>query len=121
MRNRKWKDWPDEYRWESNRNRRHTRKLLGIYGKTNLVLHHKDTEMFKNDIKRYIQWNPEDLEIMTLSEHTRFHNLIATDERKEKISKTLTGRTHTEEHKKNIGIKFKGKHWKVENGKRVWY
>lgn len=40
---------------------------------------------------------------------------------KERISQTLTGKKHTPEHNKKIGDFCRGKHWKVENGKRVWY
>lgn len=39
-------------------------------------MHHKDTSLRENDIERYIQWNYEDIEIMTQSEHTRLHNKL---------------------------------------------
>lgn len=103
-------------------NKRKAREYFGIVGKTNLVLHHKDVNLRHTDYKRYCEWRPEDLVVMTRSEHTKLHNLIKKENGEyKKVSATLTGRPHTEEHKKHIGDFCRGKHWKVENGKRVWY
>ena len=53
-----------------------------------------------------------------------------TDETKKKISQTHKGRKLTEEHKKKLSEahkgkgkpnSLKGKHWKIERGKRIWY
>lgn len=38
------------------------------------VLHHVDPDLKYNNVERYIEWNPEDLVVMTRSEHTRFHH-----------------------------------------------
>mgnify|MGYP003469833219 CR=1 FL=1 len=38
----------------SENNRRKLRKKLGLIGKPNLVLHHRDITMRHNDIERYI-------------------------------------------------------------------
>lgn len=97
------------------------REYFGILNDHNMVLHHKDPTLRHTDYKRYCEWRIEDLEVMTLSEHTKLHNLINQEERYEKVANTLKGRPHTEEHKKHIGDFSRGKHWKLENGKRVWY
>ena len=70
----------------SENNRRKLRKKLGLIGKSNLVLHHRDTTMRHNDIERYIQWNEEDVVIMEKGEHTKLHyNEINTPENREKM------------------------------------
>lgn len=38
------------------------------------VLHHKDDTLMLTDVNRYIEWRPEDLVVMTLSEHSKLHN-----------------------------------------------
>lgn len=37
------------------------------------ALHHKDPSWRQNDIERYIQWNVEDLEVMSLKDHAKWH------------------------------------------------
>lgn len=51
-----------------------------------------------------------------------------SDETKKKMSESRKGRTswnkgkkHSEEHKKKLSESHKGKHWKLVDGKRVWY
>lgn len=48
-----------------------------------------------------------------------------SEETRRKLSKALTGRKFSEEHKRKIGEsskgRMKGKHWKLVDGKRVWY
>ena len=70
------------------------------------VLHHIDPSWRHNDIERYIQWNIEDLVMMTNEEHTRLHKKGChhSEETKDKIS----------QYNKTHGIKppsQKGKHW----------
>lgn len=60
----------------STRNNRRARKYFGIYGNKDLVLHHVDWTMRHNNIERYIQWNIEDLVVMTKSEHRKLHNKL---------------------------------------------
>ena len=77
------------------------------------VLHHKDPSWLYNDIERYIQWNPEDLVIMSRSDHTALHNNLNV----EKTSKRFRGKPLSEEHKRKIsearkGIKFTEEHKK---------
>lgn len=38
-----------------------------------LVLHHIDTTMKSRDPKRYSEWRPEDLQVMTVQEHRALH------------------------------------------------
>ena len=114
------------------------------------VLHHIDHSWRYNDIERYILWDPFDLVMMTRDEHTRIHKrgIKYSEETKKKMSEAKKGKSswnkglktghHSEETKKKIaesrkGIKFseehknklseakKGKHWKIIDGKRVWY
>ena len=48
-----------------------------------------------------------------------------TDERNKKIADANKGKKHSEESKQKMRDKalgrFKGKHWKLEDGRRVWY
>ena len=85
----------------------------------------------------------EELIFLTKSEHSSLHARF-TDKNNAKISETMKelwkkedyrkmmseahkghnfnkGRKHTEEHKKHMSEAHKGKHWRLENGKRVWY
>ena len=82
-------------------------------------------------------WNrpPEELIFLTCKHHKRLHNQIKkgkkmTEEQKRKISEALKGKKHatSEKTKKKISESLKGKvpwnkgiHWKVVNGKKVWY
>ena len=78
----------------SEKNRIAARKHFGIYGKRNLVLHHKDMSLRSNDIERYILWLPEDLVILTVSEHSKLHgcDYLHKEEVQEKARKTLKER-----------------------------
>lgn len=70
---------------------------------------------------------------MSNSEHCKWHAEHRLDGVNEKISQTLSGRKlseetkmkmskpKSEEHRKNISKAFKGRHWKLIDGKRVWY
>ena len=45
-------------------------------------------------------------------------------EHKRKISESMKGKKHqprSEEHKRKLSESLKGRHWKIENGKRIWY
>ena len=47
-----------------------------------------------------------------------------SEEHKRKISNTLKGvkrKPCSEEHKRKLSESIKGRHWKIENGKRIWY
>ena len=41
--------------------------------KRGYVLHHKDWSLRHNDLKRYLEWRIDDLEMMTKSEHMKLH------------------------------------------------
>lgn len=70
---------------------------------------------------------------MTEADHKSLHfrnnprNLVGRKmptEIKNKISKSLKGTKKppiTDEHRKNLSESHKGKHWKLVDGKRVWY
>ena len=73
----------------SSKNKAKAREYFGISGDKNLILHHIDMSLRHNDIERYIQWNPEDLIVMTNSEHTKYHAQFRTEETNRKISETL--------------------------------
>ena len=47
-----------------------------------------------------------------------------SEETKHKISESMKGKKRqpfSAEHKRKISESHKGKHWKIENGKRIWY
>lgn len=75
------------------------------------VLHHKDDTLMLTDINRYIEWRPEDLVVMTLSEHSKLHNtgLVRSEETREKLSKANKGKHLTEETRKKMSEAAKGK------------
>lgn len=99
----------DEQKKISNRNRDKLRKELGIKGDRTLVLHHKDTTMKFNNVDRYIEWNKEDVEVMTLSDHTKLHcQLFMNEEYKQNMSEMKKGQTAWN----------KGKHFKCTKKRR---
>ena len=91
------------------------------------VLHHKDDTLMLTNINRYIEWRPEDLVVMTLSEHSKLHNtgLVRSEETREKMSKakkgiqTWLGKHHSEETKKKISKANKGRQLTEEQKKAV--
>ena len=50
-----------------------------------------------------------------------FYGKKHSEEWKRKHSEALKGKHLSEEHKKNLSEANKGKHWKLVDGKRVWY
>ena len=102
------------------------------------VLHHKDVTLKSLNPKRYKEWRPEDLVPMTKSEHMTLHNKLRgtsgakgkkwTEERKQKFIKTRTGMHWKQseeavERRKGKPSNAKGKHfhWKLVDGKRIYY
>ena len=91
------------------------------------VLHHKDITMRETNLERYIQWLPEDLVVMSLSEHSKLHNtgLVRSEETREKMSKANKGRQpwlgkhHSEETKKKMSKANKGRHLTEEQKKAI--
>lgn len=88
----------------------------------------------------YYDRPPEELIFMTALNHKRLHNIgnevryrkvsdtmkdhIVSEEQKRKTSETMKGRKRSpfsEEWKRKISEAKKGKHWKVVNGKRIYY
>lgn len=154
----------EEQKKISSKNKQKARDYFNIIGQKDLVLHHKDWTLRHNDIERYILWLPEDLVVMKRSEHTKIHWVFDKEERckhiseskkgkssvlkgriRPNISKSLLGKSKSEEHRKHISECQKGKvlseehknkisaamkgkssgptgmKWKLENGKRVYY
>lgn len=94
------------------------------------VLHHKDESLKYKDPERYHQWRIEDLVPMSKSDHRKIHSKgdknvnygkHLSKETKEKLREANLGKCLSEETKEKIGAAWRGKHWKVINGKRVWY
>lgn len=56
-----------------------------------LALHHIDTTMKSRDPKRYNEWRPEDLMVMTVQEHRRLH-----------MKEQTKGVKHTKQHNSKI-------------------
>ena len=56
----------------SSVNHRKARKHFNL--KKGYVLHHKDETLIDKNIDRYIQWKVEDLEVMSKSEHSKYHS-----------------------------------------------
>ncbi len=84
----------------------------------------------------YYNRAPSELIFMTVSEHKSLHmkgkfNISAgkmTEETKRKISEANKGYKHSEEAKRKMSEARKGKtgatkgrHWKLVDGKRIWY
>ncbi len=55
----------------SKKNRLKTRKLLNV--PKGYDLHHKNPSLRHNNIDRYIQWLPEDVEILSHKDHFNLH------------------------------------------------
>lgn len=130
----------------SEKNRVALRKQLGIYGNVGIVLHHKDETLRHTDVERYIQWNLDDVEMISKPEHSRIHlqnremhrqpGYHISDEQKKQISQANKGRKHTEEEKRKMSENHydcsgannpnygkgaaKGKHW-FNNGEIETY
>ena len=63
-----------------------------------------------------------ELIFLTREEHVRLHKkgIPFTEEHRRKISASLNGHKHSKESIKKMSAAFKGKTWKLINGKRVW-
>lgn len=136
----------EEQKKISIKNKRKARAYFGIIGQPNLVLHHINPDWRHNDIERYIQWNIEDLQVMTVAEHNTLHHkgkqlsdehrkiLSETnkanqyckgkhwnlsEETKQKMRKPKSKETREKMSKNNVGNR--GMHWKLVDGKRVYF
>ena len=114
----------EEQKKISGRNRKIRRKEFGIDGNPNLVMHHKDINMRHENVDRYIQWLPEDLVILTKSQHSQLHSplidkKLISDGVKRAIAAGKISRrgrhwkvADTSNYK---GQNSKGKHWKLSD------
>ena len=75
----------------------------------------------------YYNVSPNELIFLTKSEHIRLHRKDNkfSEETKRKMSKSQKGKKLSEEAKRKVSEShkglWKGKHWKLIDGKRVWY
>lgn len=69
------------------------------------ALHHKDETLSETDLERYIEWRIEDLEVTPFGEHSSHHNKGKAYNKGKKYNQ------YTTEYK----------HWKLVDGKRVYY
>lgn len=96
--------------------------------------HHRMEEVFTTEeLKRagwYYDRKPQELIFLTKAEHIALHMKgkkrgPLSDEHRANMSAAKIGKKHSEEHKAKISAACKGKkkvkHWRLENGKRVWY
>lgn len=89
------------------------KKICGTpHGIPGYVLHHIDTNMIHDNIERYIEWNLEDLKMMSKAEHARLHRTgsFHTTATKRKIGQALRGIPKSYEHRLRIS----------EGRKRYW-
>lgn len=111
----------EEQKKISKRNNKKARKYFGLKG-YEYVLHHINPDWKYNDVERYIQWNIEDLVVMSRSEHQKLHSSTDngmsgkhhSDESKHKMSIHHSENSghrihHTDEGKKHISESKKGK------------
>ena len=82
----------------------------------------------------YYDRPPEELIFLTQSEHMRLHRIGKpgamkdkhhSEETKRKMSESRKGKPKSEEHKRKLSEAHKGQrkgmHWKLVDGKRIWY
>ena len=82
----------------------------------------------------YYDRPPEELIFLTQSEHVRLHRIGKpgamkdkhhSEETKRKMSESHKGKPKSEEHKRKLSEAHKGQrkgmHWKLVDGKRIWY
>lgn len=91
------------------------------------VLHHIDPTLRHTNRKRYDEWRPEDLCIMSRSEHTRLHQIgnknckgkKLSEETRKKLSAVRKGKKKSEEHKKKLSEAHKGKKLSEEHKQKL--
>ena len=95
--------------------------------KSGYCLHHTDQSLRHNDPERYEEWRPEDLVMMTISEHVKMHKTgcVLSDETKLKIgsknkgNKNCLGRVVSDETKQKIREKKLGTHLSEEQKRKI--
>ena len=113
--------WACHHRLETH-NSDGERRLVDILG----------TELIALDL--YYDRPPEELIFLTQSEHMRLHRIGKpgamkdkhhSEETKRKMSEAHKGKPKSEEHKRKLSEAHKGQrkgmHWKLVDGKRIWY
>ena len=113
--------WACHHRLETH-NSNGERRLVDILG----------AELIALDL--YYDRPPEELIFLTQSEHMRLHRIGKpgamkdkhhSEETKRKMSESHKGKPKSEEHKRKLSEAHKGQrkgmHWKLVDGKRIWY
>ena len=113
--------WACHHRLETH-NSNGERRLVDILG----------TELIALGL--YYDRPPEELIFLTQTEHMRLHRIGKpgamkdkhhSDETKKKMSESHIGKPKSEEHKRKLSEAHKGQrkgmHWKLVDGKRIWY
>ena len=92
---------------ESNKGKHHTEETKRKISEANKGINKgkKLTEEHKQKLK---------------DNHVGMLNKHHTDESRQKISKSRTGIKFSEEHKQKLSLCYKGRHWKIIDGKRKW-
>lgn len=97
------------------------------------VHHHREEFYSQKELKErgeYYDVSPEELIFLTPTEHRKIDSACKrmseaqkgtkrSEETKRKISETMRGIKRSEEHKRKLS--HKGMHWKLVDGKRVYY
>lgn len=81
------------------------------HAKKGCCLHHINPDWRDNDIERYIQWNIEDLVMMTNFDHKRLHNRDKhlSAETRRKISEARKGIQYSDDTRRKMSEAHKGK------------
>ena len=86
-----------------------------------------ETRLKMSEAKKGIHLSEETRLKMSEAKKGRISNrkgVPCSEETKIKISESMKGKKHqplSTEHKRKISESHKGRHWKIENGKRIWY
>ena len=93
------------------------------------------TQKFLKNMGLYYNVEPEALIFLTKAEHCKIDSKCKrhskamkgkelSEEHRAKISAAIKGKKitpHSEEHKAKLSAALKGRHWKLVEGKRIWY
>lgn len=98
-------------------------ELIFLTIKEHLILHHKGKPRSEETKKKISEANKgkklsEERKRKISEAHKGMH---PSDEARKKMSEAHKGMRYSEETKKKISEVSKGKHWKLVDGKRVWY
>lgn len=93
-------------------------------------VHHRKEEFYSRkeliELGLYYDRPAEELIFLTHKEHQSLHkkgekNPAKREDVRKKISESHKGKKFSEEAKQKMSEAKKGKHWRLENGKRIYY